>query len=60
MDPLSFSTVLQLQLEDMDDLASRAKSKGREGTVSDAELALQIYASDLKACTDVIDDRKMA
>ncbi len=40
MDPLTFNTVPQLQLEDTEELFSKVKGKGREGTVSDVELAL--------------------
>lgn len=60
MDPLTLSTALQLHLEDTEELASRAKGKGREGTVSDAELALQIYTEELNACTATLSDRAMA
>ena len=35
MDPLTFSAIVQLQLEDSKNLASNTKGKTREGTVSD-------------------------
>lgn len=60
MDPLTLTTALQLHLEDTEQLTSRAKGKGREGTVSDAELALQMYVEELNACNANLADRKMA
>lgn len=59
-DPLTFNIILQLQLEDTEELASTAKGKQREGTLSDADLALQMYTEDLKACDASMADRKMA
>ena len=60
MDSRTLSTAVQLHLEDTEELASRAKGKGREGTISDAELALQMYIEELNACSANLSDRKMA
>lgn len=60
MDPLTLSTVIQMQLEDTKELTARAKGKQREGTVTDAELALQMYTEDLINTNAVLTDGKMA
>ena len=60
IDPLTYSTILELQLQDSEELAGRAKGKHREGTVSDSELALQLYTENLKDVGAVLQDRKMA
>lgn len=60
IDLLTLSIVIELQLEDTEELASRAKGKGREGTPADSELALQMYIDDLKACSATVSNRKMA
>ena len=60
LDPLTLSAAVQLHLDDTEELASRAKGKGREGTFSDAELALQMYIEELNACNANLSDRKMA
>jgi hypothetical protein len=60
MDPPSYNTMLQIQLEDTMELASTSKGKQREGTICDAEMALQMYIADLKACPASMSDRKMA
>jgi hypothetical protein len=60
LDPLTRSTVLQLYLEDAEELASKVKGKGREGTISDGELALQMYTDELNACHASLTDQKMA
>ena len=60
MDPLTFSTIVQMQLEDSEELAANAKGKQRAGTATDAELALQMYTDDLRVCDATLTDRKMA
>nr|POF17961.1 hypothetical protein CFP56_13372 [Quercus suber] len=60
IDPLSLDAIVQLQLEDSQALAGSAKGKQREGVVTDAQLALEMYAMDLNACRDTLADRKMA
>lgn len=57
---MSFSTIVKLQLEDTASLAASTKGKQREGTISDAELALQLYNEDLQACQNILNDRQMA
>ncbi|KAK3625050.1 hypothetical protein LTR56_013654 [Elasticomyces elasticus] len=60
MDPLTLSTIIQLQLEDSEQLTANVKGKQREGTVSDAQLALQMYTEDLMSTDAVLTDRRMA
>jgi hypothetical protein len=59
-DPLTLNAIVQLQLEDSLELANNTKGKQKEGTITDAELALQTYADDLRACDVVLKDRMMA
>ncbi len=47
MDQQTLRTILELQLEDIEGLASRSKGKQKEGTSTDAHLALQIYIEEL-------------
>ncbi|KAK0272285.1 hypothetical protein LTR35_012868 [Friedmanniomyces endolithicus] len=64
MDPLTLSTIIQLQLEDSEHLTANGggegKGKQREGTLSDAQLALQMYTEDLVSTNAVLSDRRMA
>ncbi|KAK5130046.1 hypothetical protein LTR08_002520 [Meristemomyces frigidus] len=60
MDPLTLSTIIQLQLEDSQEFVSNAKGKQREGTVSDAEFAFRMYTEDLISTSATLSDRKMA
>ncbi|KAK4898283.1 hypothetical protein LTR27_004290 [Elasticomyces elasticus] len=60
MDPLTLSTIIQLQLEDSEELSANVKGKQREGTISDAQLALQMYTKDLMSTDAVLSDRRMA
>lgn len=60
MDPLTLSAIVQIQLEDSQQLVANSKGKQREGTVTDAELALQMYTEDLMSTNATLSDRKMA
>ena len=60
LDPLTFNAIIEIQLEDSAALAGSAKGKQREGTVNDAEVALQMFTEDLYICQRVLEDRKMA
>lgn len=60
MDPLTLSAIIQLQLEDSQEIVANTKGKGREGTITDAQLALQMYTEDLVATNATLSDRKMA
>ena len=60
IDPLTLSTAVQLHLADTEELTSRVKGKGREGMISDAEFALQMYTEELNACNGNLSDRKMS
>ena len=59
MDPLTFKTIVQLQLGEVEGLSSRAKGKQREGTVTDNQVALQAYVDDVVRSGTVLDDRKV-
>ncbi|KAK1816479.1 hypothetical protein LTR12_009070 [Friedmanniomyces endolithicus] len=64
MDPLTLSAIIQLQLEDSEHLTANGEGEGkgkqREGTLSDAQLALQMYTEDLVSTNAVLSDRRMA
>ena len=60
LDPLTLNAIIQIQLEDSAALAGSAKGKQREGTVNDAEVALQMFTEDLHTCQRVLEDRNMA
>jgi len=60
LDPLTLNAIIEIQLEDSAALAGSAKGKQREGTVNDAEVALQMVTEDLHTCQRVLEDRKMA
>ncbi|GAB7366387.1 hypothetical protein MBLNU230_g8184t1 [Neophaeotheca triangularis] len=60
MDPLTFKAVVEMQLEDSQTLLASSKGKQREGTINDAEFALQMYAEDLRACDATLADRTLA
>lgn len=60
IDALTLSAIVQMQLEEGEELASKAKNKQREGTLSDAQLALQMYMDDLKCADATLKDRKLA
>jgi hypothetical protein len=47
MDPLTFTKIVQAQLENIEPLSPPGKGKQRAGTVTDAQLALQVYVDDL-------------
>ncbi len=62
VDSETAALILQLQIEDSDELFSSCerKGKGREGVVSDTQLALQYYIGDLERHAIVVADRQMA
>ena len=60
IDPLTLSTIVQIQLKDSQELAVSGKGKHREGTVSDQQLALQMYREDLRSTSALLEDRRMA
>jgi hypothetical protein len=60
MDPPTLNKILQIQLEDIEALSSRAKGKQREGIVTDAQFALQVYVEDLATSYTTISDRVLA
>ncbi|KXS96476.1 hypothetical protein AC578_6324 [Pseudocercospora eumusae] len=60
IDPLTLSAIVQAQLEDSQELASGHKGKQREGTVTDSQVAMQMYLEDLQNCNAFLEDRKLA
>ncbi|KAK4551648.1 hypothetical protein LTR86_011022 [Recurvomyces mirabilis] len=60
MDPITLSTIIQIQLQDSQELATKTKGKQREGTVTDGELAFQVYVEELTNIDSVLSVRKMA
>jgi IBR domain, a half RING-finger domain len=59
MDDLSAALAIRLLLEDSEQLSTTSKGKSREGTFSDAELALACYKSDLEQTSRAIADRRI-
>lgn len=60
MDLLSLELIIQLQLEDGQEMAGLSKGKQREGTFTDAELALRLYIEDIESTNTTLKDRQMA
>ncbi|KXT08387.1 hypothetical protein AC579_7305 [Pseudocercospora musae] len=60
IDPLTLSAIVQAQLEDSQELACGHKGKQREGTVTDSQVAMQMYLEDLQNCNAFLEDRKLA
>lgn len=60
MDPITLSTVIQLQLQDSEELFNGAKGKQRESTLSDEQLTLMMYTEDLMSTKAILEDQRMA
>ncbi|CAK3745156.1 Hypothetical predicted protein [Lecanosticta acicola] len=60
IDPLTLSVIVEMQLEESEGMVSNGRGKQREGTVTDAQLALQIYMEDLRCADAILKDRKLA
>ncbi len=58
-DDLTAALLIQLQIEDAEQALSSFKGKAREGELSDAELALQLYKQDLECNASIISDQRM-
>ena len=56
----TLNAIIGIQLEDSAAIAGSSKGKQREGTVNDAEVAMQMFTEDLHICQRVFEDRKMA
>ena len=52
--------IIQLQLQDSEELSQSAKGKQREGSLSDAQVALRLYTEELISTSSILDDRRMA
>jgi hypothetical protein len=52
--------ILRLQLEDIREMKNSGKGKGREGELSDAEFAMQIYLEEINRANLLNSDKRMA
>jgi len=61
IDEATAALIVQLQLEDCESIITtvEGKGKGREGELSDTQLALQLYQEDMQRNDAVIKDRRM-
>lgn len=59
-DDESLSLIASLLLDDMKQITSSAKGKQAEGTITDAELALQLYSEELNSAEIFASDRRMS
>ncbi|ROV99688.1 hypothetical protein VSDG_03139 [Cytospora chrysosperma] len=59
MDDETARLIFQLQLEDLQEVSSGSKGKQRAGEVSDFELALSCYRTELESSTMFVSDRHM-
>ena len=60
MDEEAADLALQLQLEDVEELAEKQKGKQIEGTQNDAEDALAVYKQELQQNQTLLSDRRIA
>lgn len=60
MDPLTLGATINLQLADTEEIIANAKGKQAEGTLNDAQMALQLYTWELEGCKAMLSDRAMA
>ncbi|SMR44036.1 unnamed protein product [Zymoseptoria tritici ST99CH_1A5] len=60
LDALTIAAIVQGRLDDSNEIASGSKGKQREGTLTDAQVALQLHNGDLNACATLLQDRMMA
>ncbi|MCJ1395707.1 hypothetical protein MMC18_008593 [Xylographa bjoerkii] len=60
MDPLTASTILQLQLKDLQDLSTARTDKNAQIEESDADLALALYKKELQNANVLLSDRQMS
>jgi hypothetical protein len=61
MDEPSQALIIQLQIQDSQQLseACEGKGKGREGELSDSQLAADLYREDLERYASILADRQM-
>ena len=60
VDDASAALILQMQDADLEELLTSSKGKGREGEVSDADLALALFEQDLRDMNGRVADRIMS
>ena len=60
VDDTTATLVLKLHISDIEELSSTSKGKGREGEISDADLALLTYQIELREKDRILADRRMA
>lgn len=59
-DDATAALILQLQNQDLEELLSAKKGKGREGQISDADIALATYQKELRDKSTILSDRRMS
>ncbi|KAG9239653.1 hypothetical protein BJ875DRAFT_448003 [Amylocarpus encephaloides] len=61
LDPATAALILRFQLQDAQELltATFRKGKGREGSLTDAQLSLQLFEQDLQRSSTILSDRQM-
>ena len=59
LDDETATLILQLQSRDIEELMSLKKGKGRNGDISDADLAVTIYQQELQSMSVILADRSM-
>lgn len=59
LDDATATLIFQLQSEDIEELLSANKGKGRNGEISDADLAVATYQQELQASNTILTDRCM-
>jgi len=61
MDDETAEVILTIQLQDLEEVMSKSKGKGRENDVlSDMDLALQLQREELEQAAGLVNDRRMA
>src|SRR5947209_10749323 len=60
MDGLDDSLAFKLFLNDVDDIASKQKGKGKEGNLTDPEYSLLLWQEEVLAAKQNSEDRRMA
>lgn len=59
IDAATASLIAQLQLDDLESLICSGKGKSRDGDISDADFARNLYRNDLNAAIALASDRRM-
>jgi IBR domain, a half RING-finger domain len=60
IDDETAALLLQLQLDDLEEIAASSKGKSRIGEISDKDIAIQLYKQELEAQASIDADRRMS